>query len=101
MQRIPLFWVNYEEAAPYLAKLSLMGSSINNASVISADDYFTMNRYTGDIYKTTNLQDRIIAQYAEDDAAQAKERERIEKELSRFEDHVWGHRRDSVKNVFG
>ena len=101
MQRIPLFWVNYEEAAPYLAKLSLMGSSINNASVISADDYFTMNRYKGDIYKTTNLQDRIIAQYAEDDEAQAKERERIEKELSRFEDHVWGHRQDSLKNVFG
>lgn len=101
MQRIPLFWVNYEEAAPYLAKLSLMGSSINNASVISADDYFTMNRYQGDIYKTTNLQDRIIAQYAEDDEAQSRERERIEKELSHFEDRVWGHRNDSVKDVFG
>ena len=60
-----------------------------------------MNRYKRDIYKTTNLQDRIIAQYAEDDEAQAKERERIEKELSRFEDHVWGHRQDSLKNVFG
>ena len=100
-QRIPLFWVNYEEAAPYLAKLSLMGSSINNASVISADDYFTMNRYKGDIYKTTNLQDRIIAQYAEDEAGQAKERERIENELKRFEDQVWGHAQDSVRNAFG
>lgn len=100
-QRIPLFWVKYEDAAPYLAKLSLMGSSINNASVISADDYFTMNRYRGEIYKTTNLQDRIIAQYAEDDEAQARESERIEKELLRFEDQLWGHRRDSVKNVFG
>ena len=100
-QRIPLFCVNYEEAAPYLAKLSLMGSSINNASVISADDYFTMNRYQGDIYKTTNLQDRIIAQYAEDEVSQAKERKRIESELMRFEDQVWGHARDSVRNVFG
>ena len=100
-QRIPLFWVNYEEAAPYLAKLSLMGSSINNASVISADDYFTMNRYKGDIYKTTNLQDRIIAQYAEDEAGQAKERERIENELKRFEDQVWGHTSDSLRDAFG
>lgn len=100
-QRVPLFWVKYEEAAPYLAKLSLMGSSINNASAISCDDYFTMNRYKGDIYKTTNLQDRIIAQYAEDEDAQAKERDRIEGEMSKFQDHLWGHTRDSLKNVFG
>ena len=90
-QQIPLFWVNYEEAAPHLAKLSLMGSNLNNAAEISADDYFATNRYEGDIYKTTNLQDRIIAQYAVTDSAQVKERTRIEGELKEFEDHVWGN----------
>ena len=41
VQSTPLFWVNYEEAAPHLAKLSLMASNLNNASEISADDYST------------------------------------------------------------
>lgn len=87
----PLFWVNYEEAAPHLAKLSLMGSNLNNAAVISADDYFSTNRYRGDIYKITNLQDRIIEQYAATDSAQVKERARIEEELKTFQSHVWGN----------
>lgn len=100
-QRIPLFWVNYEEAAPYLAKLSLMGSSMNNAAVISADDYFTMNRYEGDIYKTTNLQDKIIAQYAESEEEQLAERKRIETELKHFDDHVWGHEAERLLDAYG
>lgn len=87
----PLFWISYEEAAPHLAKLSLMGSNLNNAAVISADDYFSTNRYRGDIYKATNLQDRIIEQYATTDSAQTKERTRIENELKMFQDHVWGN----------
>lgn len=100
-QRVPLFWVNYEEAAPYLAKLSLMGSSMNNAAVISADDYFTMNRYVGDIYKTTNLQDKIIAQYAEGEEEQIAERKRIESELGNFEKHVWGHEPERLLDAYG
>ena len=100
-QRVPLFWINYEEAAPYLAKLSLMGSSMNNAAVISADDYFTMNRYEGDIYKTTNLQDKIIAQYAESEEEQLAERKRIENELKHFDDHVWGHEPERLLDAFG
>lgn len=99
--RVPLFWVNYEDAAPFLAKLSLMGSSMNNAAVISADDYFTMNRYKGDIYKTTNLQDRIIAQYAETEEAQLAERKRIEGELGGFEERVWGHKNERLIDVYG
>lgn len=100
-QRVPLFWVNYEEAAPLLAKLSLMGSSMNNAAAISADDYFTMNRYSGEIYKTTNLQDKIIAQYADTEEAQIAERKRIEGELAGFEKHVWGHEPERLLDVFG
>lgn len=92
--RNPMFWVNYEEAAPYLSKLMLMGSNLNNAAMVSADDYFTMNRYEGDIYKTTNLQDRILANYCPTDSLMKQEQQRIEKELNDFRQHVWGH--DSI-----
>lgn len=93
----PLFWVNYEEAAPHLAKLSLMGSNLNNAALVSADDYFSTNRYEGEIYKTTNLQDRIINQYATTDSARLEERNRIEGELKAFQSEVWGRQKQTAK----
>ena len=95
--RNPMFWVDYEEAAPYLSKLQLMGSNLNNAAMVSANDYFTLNRYEGEIYKTTNLQDRILANYCPDDSLMKKEQKRIEKELTDFRQHVWGH--DSIPPV--
>lgn len=90
----PMFWVKYEDIASQLSKLMLMGSSYNNAAMMSADDYFTMNCYKGDIYKTTNLQDRILANYCTTDSAMRKEQQRIERQLVDFEDHVFG--RDSI-----
>ena len=92
--KYPMFWVKYEEAAPYLAKLMLMGSSINNAALISADDYFTLNLYKGTIYKTTNLQDKLLIAETEGDTTVAKEQQLVEKQLADFEKHIWG--KDSV-----
>lgn len=91
----PLFWINYDEASPYLAKLALMNSNYNNAAVISANDYFTLNQYDGKIYKTVNLQGKVLANYCETDSALALEQKRIQKEITTLQDRVWG--RDSVK----
>ena len=96
LQSTPLFWVNYEEAAPHLAKLSLMASNFNNASEISADDYFNTTRYHGDIYQTKNLQDKTIAQMAVSDSAQNKIRERIEQEIKDFQERIWGSKEQSL-----
>ncbi|MGM9692368.1 MAG: gliding motility protein GldN, partial [Alloprevotella sp.] len=41
----PMFWVKMDDVAPYLGKLMLMGSNLNNAAMMSADDFFTLNRY--------------------------------------------------------
>lgn len=91
----PMFWLKYDDVAPLLGKLMLMGSNLNNAAMMSADDYFTLGVYKGDIYKTTNLQDRILVNEAETDTeAVKKEQQRIEREIVDFQDHVWG--RDSV-----
>jgi len=94
LAQYPMFWVKMEDAAPYLGKLMLMGSSLNNAATMSADDFFTMGRYKGDIYKTVNLQDRLIASYCEDDSAVVREQKRIEKQLADVQEHVYG--RDSA-----
>ena len=87
----PLFWLKYDDIAPWLAKLPMMGSNLNNVSNLTADDYFTLNRYEGKIYKTNNLQGKVLANYCETDSAMKKEQQKIEKQIVDFEEGVWGH----------
>lgn len=91
----PMFWVKYDDLAPHLSRLTLMGSNYNNAAKMSADDYFTLGLYKGDIYRTTNLQDKILVNELGDDPDMVKrEQQRIDREIVDFKDHMWG--RDSV-----
>ena len=68
----------------------LMTSSYNNVSNMSIDDYFVRSLYDGDIYKTANLQNKLLAQYCPTDTAMKAEQQRIEKELVTFENKLWG-----------
>ncbi len=99
--KYPLFWVKYDDLAPFLAKQQMMTSNLNNAATMSVDDYFTMNKYDGKIYKTTNMLGKTLAQYCPTDSAMAKEQKRIEKELSDFEVRIWGDpaRKDSLDSI--
>lgn len=95
----PLFWLNYDEVSPWLARLPIMASNLNNVSNMTAEDYFAMNRYDGKIYKTNNLQGRALANYCPTDSALVKEQKRIEKQIADFEEGVWGHmsHEDSIR----
>ncbi|MCM1108954.1 MAG: gliding motility protein GldN [Clostridium sp.] len=86
----PLFWLNYEEVSPFLARLPLMASNLNNVTNMTADDYFTLNRYEGKIYKTNNLRGQVLANYCKTDSALVKEQKRIEEQLTDFEKNIWG-----------
>ena len=85
----PLFWINYDDVAAYLSRMPLMASNLNNVTNMTVDDYFTMNRYEGKIYKTNNLQGRVLANYCKTDSAMTNEQKRIEQELADFENHIW------------
>lgn len=85
----PLFWVKYDDIAPYLAKLPVMTSNLNNVTNMTADDYFTLNRYEGKIYKTNNMQGKILVKEHKDSALVA-EQHRIEQQLADFDKHLWG-----------
>lgn len=86
----PLFWLRYEDIAPYLAKFVLHTSNYNNAATMSANDYFTGAHYKGDIYKTENLQDRVlINDYESNDTLLTQERQRIEQQLADVQKRVW------------
>ena len=99
--KYPLFWVKYSDVEPFLSRQTVMTSNLNNAAMMSMSDYFTLNRYDGKIYKTTNMLGRTLAQYCKTDSAMTKEQKRIEAELARFEKNIFGdqQRKDSLDSI--
>jgi gliding motility associated protien GldN len=99
--KYPLFWIKYSDLEPFLSRQTVMTSNLNNAATMSTDDYFTMNRYKGKIYKTTNMLGKTLAQYCPNDTALAKEQKRIEAELKAFEENIFGDkaRKDSLDSI--
>ena len=100
--KYPLFWVKYSDLEPYLSRQTVMTSNLNNAATMSMDDYFTLNRYEGTIYKTNNMLGKTLAQICEGDTAKlTSEQKRIEAELKAFEQNIFGdkHRKDSLDSV--
>ena len=100
--KLPLFWVKYSEVEPYLSRQSVMISDKNNAATMNLDDYFTLNRYKGKIYKTTNMLGKTLAQIAgEDSTKYSAEQKRIEAELEAFRNNIFGDKakRDSLDSI--
>ena len=98
----PLFWVKYADLEPFLSRQTVMTSNVNNAAVMSMDDYFTLNKYQGKIYKTNNMLGRTLAQIAGGDSTKlSQEQQRIEAELAAFRNNLFGDKakKDSVDSV--
>ena len=97
VQKFPLFWVKYDDIKTYLSGQDVMTSNLNNAAKMSMDDFFSTNHYKGDIYMTTNMQNKSLQQYCATDSLLKKEQNRIEKQISDFEEHIWSTPVDSVE----
>ena len=99
--KYPLFWVKYDDLAPFLSKQQIMTSNLNNAATMRIDDYFLRNQYKGKIYKTNNMLGKTLAQYCSSDSAMSKEQKKIEAELAAFEKNLWGDqaKKDSLDSI--
>jgi gliding motility associated protien GldN len=100
--KYPLFWVKYSDVEPYLSRQSVRMSDKNDASLVNIDDYFTLNRYKGKIYKTNNSQGKTLAQIAGNDSTKlSAEQKRIEAELEAFRNRIFGdpEKRDSLDSI--
>jgi gliding motility associated protien GldN len=83
-----LFWVNYPEIRPLLAKNESL-NEFNGARSLSFDDLFLTRRFDGYIVKEENTYDnRSIEQYAKGEYA-AKESERIKNSIFNYEQDLW------------
>ncbi len=100
--KYPLFWVKYTEVEPYLSRQTIKTSDVNDAATMNLDDYFTLNKYKGTIYKTANRLGKTLAQVAGSDSTKySAEQKRIEAELQAFRDGIFGRKEktDSIDSL--
>ena len=100
--KYPLFWVKYSDVEPFLSRQSVMTSNVNNAAMMTLDDYFTLNKYKGKIYKTNNMLGKTLVQVVGNDSTKlSAEQKRIEKELETFRNNLFGDKakRDSLDSI--
>ncbi|MDD6209384.1 MAG: gliding motility protein GldN [Bacteroidales bacterium] len=95
--RYPMFWFTYESIRPYISKNPVMTSNLNNAKILTLDDYFRKRMFKGEIFKVANLMNRPLMQYCENEEALKAEQERIEKELVSFEESLWTTKADTTE----
>lgn len=88
-QKMPMFWLPYENVRPYISANYIMTSNINNAKTYTMDDYFRRRMFDGEIIKTENLMNVALQAYCPTPDSMKREQERIESQLVAFEDSLW------------
>lgn len=87
--RYPMFWVKFDALRPYLAQQYVFISDDNNLPQYSLDDYFNMEMYKGDIYKTKNLRNLSMVQMYPDPDDLKRAQDSIDNRLRNFDNNLW------------
>jgi len=87
--RYPMFWVKLNDIRPYMAQQYVFTDDDNNLARYSLDDFFKLNMYTGEIYKTKNLRNLSLRQMYPEDEAYKHAQDSIEQRLRRFNNELW------------
>ena len=87
--RYPLFWLSYDDLRPFIIDKLVISSGINTAVRYSLDDFFTLRKYDGEIYKVQNPRGLTLMQQYPDEKQLAAKRAEIERELKSFADTIW------------
>lgn len=95
--RYPMFWVKYSDLRPYLTTQGIFVDDSNNLPTYTYDDFFNLNMYTGDIYKTRNLRNRSMAQMYPDPDDRRRACDSIQASLDSFEQRLWTPTREELQ----
>lgn len=87
--RYPMFWAKYEDIRPFLAQHYIITDNMNNVRNYTYDDFFKLRMFTGEIYKTQNLQNMSLMQLYPTPEAQDSARQVIERQLQQFDNSLW------------
>ena len=94
--KYPMFWVKYSDLRPWLAQQTIFTSDENNLPQCTYDDFFTLNKYECDIYKTRNLRNRSMMQMYPDADDLKRAQDSIQTQLTKFEEKLWVPDREEV-----
>lgn len=95
--KYPMFWVKLNDICPYMAQQYVFTDDDNNLPRYSLDDFFKLNMYTGEIYKTKNLRNQSLRQQFPEDKDYAHAQDSIEKRLQAFNKDLWVPSREELK----
>ena len=95
--KYPMFWVKMEDLRPYIVSQFVFTDNDNNLQSTSLDDYFTSNKYQGEIYKYKNLRNQSMMQMYPDEAKRKQAQDSIEKRLASFDTNIWVPTREELQ----
>ena len=94
--KYPMFWVAMEHVQPYLKNTAVFVDDFDVNPRYSLNDYFAMNLYDGEIYKTRNLRNKSLQQLYPDDDSRQHAADSIQKSLKNFDKALWVPSREEV-----
>jgi gliding motility associated protien GldN len=88
-QRLPLFWLPYENIRPYISNAPVMTSNVNNTKTFTIDDYFRRRMFDGEIIKTENLLNKTLREYYPEPDSLKRAQQEIENQLDTFQQSLY------------
>ncbi|MDE7386846.1 MAG: gliding motility protein GldN [Muribaculaceae bacterium] len=95
--KYPMFWVKLEPLRPYLAQQDIFVDDDNNLTRFTYDDFFAMNMYDGEIYKTRNLANKSLMQLYPDPDDRKRAQDSIQARLDSYDKHLWVPTREELQ----
>lgn len=94
--RYPMFWVRMSDVRPALASSAIFVDDTNNLQRYTIDDFFTLNMYKGDIYKTRNVRNKTMMELYPDSTARHAASDSIHRSLADWHKALWVPSREEV-----
>lgn len=94
--RYPMFWIKFNDLRPWLAQQSIFLNDDNNLPTATYDDFFTLNLYEGDIYKTRNLKNKSMVQLYPDPEERKAAQDSIQARLTSYDQNIWVPDREEI-----
>lgn len=94
--KYPMFWVKLEPLRPWLAQQDIFVDDDNNLTRYTYDDFFAMNMYNGEIYKTRNLANKSMMQLYPDPDDRKRAQDSIQSRLESYDKHLWVPTREEL-----
>ncbi|MDR1680038.1 MAG: gliding motility protein GldN [Prevotellaceae bacterium] len=89
IQNFPICWIPYDNLRPYFVQHEILITDKNNGARMSFDDLFIKRRFASNIYKESNIQNRMILDYNGTQEDVKREQQRIKTDIINMEQDLW------------